>query len=179
MFGRRSATDRGMPLGPTLTPSKPTPSQAAPICDTSMPASASPSSKASTIRLSPSASHRSPKRAQPMPRIATLSLMPLAMVLILLLFGRQGRYGRGAVVRHGLPEIFLVAADFVESRDAEHHPHGRADDHVIGLNVRIFDRHPSALVELDGAIVDRRIGRVAEAVGGVGENPRPEVGQGI
>src|SRR5579885_2195960 len=167
MFGSRSAMASGMPLGPTFCASKPTPSHAAPICETSMPASFTASSNASTISVSASASQRSPKRAQPMPRIATRSLIPLAMSCAPL-FGRQRRSVRRGlgrqVVRYGLPEILGETAVVVHGLDPEHHPHRCPDHHVVGLDVGELDGHPPALLELDRAVVAGRVGRVGEAV---------------
>ena len=79
MFGSRNESDAGRALLPTLISSKQVPSQAASMRPFSMPASAMASWKASTINSSAPASQRSPKRVQPIPMIATLSLIPLAI----------------------------------------------------------------------------------------------------
>ncbi len=64
----------------TCTSSIAVANQAASIWLRSMPASATHSSNASTIRSSASLSQRSPNLEHPMPRIATLSLIPCGIV---------------------------------------------------------------------------------------------------
>src|SRR3546814_5428849 len=106
------------------------------------------------MSCSASSFQRSPKRAQPMPRIATLSLIPLAISIAL----------RG---RNRFPEIFDEPAALVMRLDAEHHSHRRADVDARGIGIGEFDHHPPAAVELDHAVIIGRIGGVSEAIGGV------------
>src|SRR3546814_17825844 len=80
------------------------------------------------MRCSASSFQRSPKRAQPMPRIATLSLIPLAISMAL----------RG---RNRFPEIFDEPAALVMRLDAEHHSHRRADVDARGIGIDAFDHH--------------------------------------
>jgi hypothetical protein len=75
----RNAVANGSAELPTLAASSALPSQAAPICLRSMFASAMASENASSINCSLPTSQRSPNREQPMPRMATLSLMPVAI----------------------------------------------------------------------------------------------------
>src|SRR3546814_15017238 len=89
------------------------------------------------------------KRAQPMPRIATLSLIPLAISIAL----------RG---RNRFPEIFDEPAALVMRLDAEHHSHRRADVDARGIGIGEFDHHPPAAVDLDHAVIIGRIGGVSE-----------------
>src|SRR3546814_6623697 len=81
------------------------------------------------MSCSASSFQRSPKRAQPMPRIATLSLIPLAISIAL----------RG---RNRFPEIFDEPAALVMRLDAEHHSHRRADVDARGIGIGEFDHHP-------------------------------------
>src|SRR3546814_4127426 len=94
------------------------------------------------MSCSASSFQRSPKRAQPMPRIATLSLIPLAISIAL----------RG---RNRFPEIFDEPAALVMRLDAEHHSHRRADVDARGIGIGEFDHHPPAAVELDHAVIIR------------------------
>src|SRR3546814_18807259 len=87
-----------------------------------------------------------------MPRIATLSLIPLAISIAL----------RG---RNRFPEIFDEPAALVMRLDAEHHSHRRADVDARGIGIGEFDHHPPAAVELDHAVIIGRIGGVSEAIG--------------
>src|SRR5678816_1053446 len=80
-----------------------------------MPASATHSANASTIRSSGPLSQRSPKREQPMPTIATLSLMPRAT---------------SVPHRRRLPEIAAEAAHGIEILDAKHEAHRGADREI-------------------------------------------------
>ena len=79
-----------MALGPTFTASKAVLNHAASICELSIPASARHSSYASDIKSAGSDSHRSPNFEQPIPNIATLSLMPLAILILHNLFFYSG-----------------------------------------------------------------------------------------
>ncbi|KAK6032458.1 class II glutamine amidotransferase [Ostertagia ostertagi] len=74
-------------VNPPWPYSMPEPYQAALICLRSMPASASASSNASESSSGVPMSQRSPKREQPMPMMATLSLIPVAMMFPLFLRG--------------------------------------------------------------------------------------------
>src|SRR3546814_6242354 len=114
------------------------------------------------MSCSASSFQRSPKRAQPMPRIATLSLIPLAISIAL----------RG---RNRFPEIFDEPAALVMRLDAEHHSHRRADVVARGIGIGEFDHHPPAAVELDHAVIIGRIGGVSEAIGGRSEEHTSEL----
>src|SRR5262252_539891 len=81
MLGRRSVVDSGMPDLPTWTSSIAVENQAALICLASIPESAMHSLYASSISSSAPESQRSPNLEQPIPRIATLSLIPRAMLV--------------------------------------------------------------------------------------------------
>src|SRR6476619_7181536 len=100
----------------------------------SIPASARHSANASTIRSSGPLCQRSPKREQPMPTIATLSLMPRAM---------SGPH------RCGLPEIAPEASHQVEILDAEHEANGCADRELAGRRVRELREDVAAVVDRD------------------------------
>jgi len=79
MWGSRRAAPIGVALLYMFTSSMQVPTQAAWMSFFSIPASARHSVKASTISSSPPMSQRSPKRVQPIPMIATLSLIPDAI----------------------------------------------------------------------------------------------------
>jgi hypothetical protein len=79
MLGSRKAIDADRALLPTMTSSKQVPSQAAWISFLSIPASWMHSWNASTISSSGPSFHRSPNRVHPIPIIATLSFIPLAI----------------------------------------------------------------------------------------------------
>ena len=83
MLGRRSVVDSGMPDLPTWTSSIAVENHAAWSWFWSMPASFRHSLYASSISSSAPLSQRSPNFEQPMPRIATLSLIPRAMAGLL------------------------------------------------------------------------------------------------
>src|SRR3546814_17872651 len=101
-----------------------------------------------------------------MPRIATLSLIPLAISIAL----------RG---RNRFPEIFDEPAALVMRLDAEHHSHRRADLDARGIGIGEFDHHPPAAVELDSAAIIGRLGGVSEAIGGVSQHSGGAVRGGI
>ena len=84
-------------------------------------------------QLVSAASHRSPNREQPMPRIATLSRIPLCHELFLSCRALQRRAR--------LPEIAAVAALAVEVLDAVHHAQRQAD---VAARRRPCRRIPSA-----------------------------------
>src|ERR1700744_6296871 len=125
MSGRRSAIASGTPGLPTCCSCIAVGTHAASIWFFSMPASAIASSKASTMRSSASRSQRSPNFEQPMPRTATLSLMPLAMSASL----------AEAARRRGLPEISDEAALRIAVFDAKHHVHAAADFELFRIDV--------------------------------------------
>src|SRR5262249_17598085 len=147
------ATESGMPDLPTCCSSMAVASHAAWIWLGSMPASAIPSSKASTIRSSASQSQRSPKREQPMPRMTTLSRMPLAIGSLL-----AGR------CRRCLPEIAREAAGGILVLDPEHHAHGHADRDLPGIDIGEVHHDPAALGEADHAEMLRWVGAVGQHV---------------
>ena len=113
------------------------PYQAAPICLRSMPASASASVKASMTNCSAPVSQRSPKRVQPMPMMATLSLIPLAIQ-----FSRQ-------LEGHRFPKISIVMALAVSLLDAKSHCQRRIHVQPSGTDVNDLHQHPGATVKLD------------------------------
>src|SRR5690606_8424085 len=133
----RSAVESGMAELPTLTPSAQLPSQAAPIWPRSMPASASASAKASFSSCSEPASQRSPKREQPMPMIATLSLIPAIACSNTQPSGDRRR----------LPEITIEMAALVALLDAEHHLQPGADIDAAGGDIDELHQHPRADIE--------------------------------
>src|SRR5690606_37710773 len=136
------------------------PNQAAWIWFFSIPASARASTKASTMRSSALRSQRSPKREQPIPRIATLSLIPEAMSRPLMADRRQ-------IDRHSLPEIAAKITACVIVLDPEDHPHGHADVQVFhGVNIGEVAEQPAASVKLHKTVVGRRIGGEGETVSG-------------
>src|SRR3972149_11002707 len=166
MNGNLRAWASGMPDLPTCCSSIAVASQAAWIWFFSMPASLIASPEASTIRSSASWSQRSPNFEQPMPRIATLSRMPLAMSCLL--------RGTG---RCRLPEITRESALRVVVLDAEHHAHRQADTDVCHVHVGEVHQEPPAGIELHHAEDGRRIGRIGELVGGVGVDLAAHIGE--
>src|ERR1700722_4353186 len=144
------------------------PIQAASIWPRSIPASASASSKASTIRSSGPWSQRSPNVVQPMPMIATLSLIPLAMGLAF-----DGR----ALRRRRLPEIGSEAALVIMRFDPQAHPHRIADGESLGVGVGEFHHHPGAIFKLHEPEPERRIGGEVETVRGDRDDARGKVGE--
>src|ERR1700690_3885282 len=134
MKGNLRAWASGMPDLPTCCSSIAVASQAAWIWFFSMPASLIASSKASTIRSSASLSQRSPNFEQPMPRIATLSLIPLAILSLLRAGGSGCRF----------PEIFGEAALLIMLLDAEHHAHRHADLDAAHVDIGEVDHHTAA-----------------------------------
>ena len=77
MLGRRSAMPIGRPPRPVPTSLMCVENHAASSCSGPIPASLMASPYASTIKSSGLASQRSPKRLQPMPKMTTLSLIPV------------------------------------------------------------------------------------------------------
>src|SRR5439155_21734888 len=105
------------------------------------------------IRSSPLASQRSPNLAQPIPRMTTLSLIPLAMMFSLpFLRVRSGRLGCGC----RLPEVTPEVARIVEVLDAEHHAHVDAGLHVAWPHVGHVDHQAATAGELHHPEVVRR-----------------------
>src|SRR5690606_19271611 len=96
-------------------------------------------------------SQRSPKLVQPMPRMTALSRMPCAMGLLLCckLRARQ---------RRSLPEIAAELALPVDGLDAEPHPQGGADLLRPALDIAMLHHHAGAVLELDKAEMERRVG---------------------
>src|SRR4051812_27124296 len=140
MKGSRSARASGTADLPTCCSSIAVASQAASICFVSMPASVRASSNASTIRSSASMSQRSPNFEQPIPRMATLSLMPRAIVSSL----RRDR--------RRLPEVAPKAALRVDVLDAEHHAHALAALEAPRIDVGEIHHGPPARLELHHAV---------------------------
>src|SRR5207247_5127195 len=149
--GRRSAMLMGVPPRPVPTSSMCVEYQAAPSSSGVMPASAMASLYASSMRSSGLASQRSPNLLQPMPRMATLSLMPVAM---------GGSLIRCESAAHGrrLPEIAGEAATLVDVLDAEHHLHRRARIDLADVDVGEVHQDAAAAFEIDLAVVVRRSG---------------------
>src|SRR5438105_8018446 len=107
-----------------------------------MPASASASLKASSIRSSGPASQRSPKRVQPMPMMATLSRMPVAKSNLL----SEGSGGpRSGAYRRRLPEIAPEAARCVDVLDAIHHAQRQPHAELVAVGVGELDRKSTRL----------------------------------
>src|SRR3546814_17785738 len=88
--------------------------------------------------------------AQPMPKMATVSRMPLAIVSL------------PSESRGGFPEIAAESAAFVKGFDAEHHPQIGADFEGIVRKVGEFGHHEPAADKIDIAIEIGRIGRIGE-----------------
>src|SRR5262249_41197662 len=165
---RRSVTDSGIPDLPTCCSSMAVASQAAWISPAPTPASAIASSKASSIRSSASQSQRSPKREQPMPRMTTLSRMPVAI--------KSSSARRG---RRCLPEIACEAANAIQVLDPEHHAHGHADLDLPRIDIGEVHHQTAALAELDHAEMLGRIRAVGEHVGGKGHDFGRLLGEGM
>src|SRR3546814_17881142 len=87
-----------------------------------------------------------------MPRMATLSRIPLAIFNLL------------SESRRGLPEIPPETAILVERLDSEHHPQIGADIQRVTRKIGEFGHHPSAADEIDITIIARRVGRIGKRV---------------
>src|SRR5579863_10249281 len=165
MPSKRSAVAAGMAEFPTLIRSKHDPAHAASICPRSMPASFSASSNASARSPSVPTSHRSPKREQPIPMIATLSLIPVAI-----------RHPHSIGWRC-FPEVAVKASRLVALFDAK--THAQASTHFERLGLHIHELHQQARtqIELRKADIERRRWMVGQHVGGVGQYPSPLLGK--
>src|SRR6266404_4965080 len=133
-----------------------TASQAACISDERTPASAKHSLNASTIKPSASRSHLSPNLAQPIPSMATLSLMPLAIAVS----RRPHVFAAPRSQRCRLPKIAHEPALFVQRLDAKSHAHFPANDQIVAVQVGKFGYHASTTIELDYAVITRWIDAV-------------------
>src|ERR1700735_3254122 len=151
----RSAWASGSALLPTLISSSALPIQAAWMSERAILASARASSKASTIRSSGPLSQCSPKVVQPMPTMATLSLIPRAI-----LWASKDR----ALRWRRLPKISAETPALVVGLHAQAHPHPVADGKATGVRVGEFHHDPCAIVELGKPEPERRIGREIEPV---------------
>src|SRR5882724_7817976 len=138
----RKVCDSGTAELPRLIGSTAEPSHAASIACFSMPASLNASENDSRIRSSEPQSQRSPKREQPMPRIATLSRMPDAM---------SARRRGGC-----FPEIGVVVAQAVDLLLAIDGAHVRADRKVFRIEIDELHQHARAGFELHEAEAERR-----------------------
>src|SRR6266849_4886712 len=107
------------------------------------------------MRSSASQSQRSPNFEQPIPNIATLSRMPLAISALL----RGGGMSRGG---RRLPEIAREIALGVELLDAEDHAHRHADINAADIDIGEIGHHAAALGELHHAVMRWRVRRVGE-----------------
>src|SRR4051794_12492017 len=136
--GRRSAVASGMAELPTLTSSSALPSHAASICLRSIPASATASVKASTIKSSEPMSQRSPNAVQPIPAMTTRSRIPVAISAL---------HDRPLGGRR-LPEIAPEPAPAIDRLDAEAHPHLVADGEAAVGCVAELHQHPRAIGKL-------------------------------
>src|SRR5262245_14605648 len=147
-----------------------------------MPESLRHSLKASSISSSAPESQRSPNLEQPMPRMATLSLIPRAMLVSL---GSEGwnsnpLSGGRRSDRSRLPEVTLeAAAHGVVVADAEGHTHLGADLDLFLVAVGEVGHEAAALGEGDHAVVGRRIGRIGERIGGERHHVRLQAGHGV
>src|SRR3546814_10646232 len=95
-----------------------------------------------------------------MPKMATVSRMPLAIVSL------------PSESRGGFPEIAAESAAFVKGFDAEHHPQIGADFEGIVRKVGEFGHHAPAADKIDIAIEIGRIGRIGERIRGPGHEDR-------
>src|SRR3546814_2191854 len=102
-----------------------------------------------------------------MPRMATLSRIPLAIFNLL------------SESRRGLPEIPPETAILVERLDSEHHPQIGADIQRVTRKIGEFGHHPSAADKVDIAIIARRVWRIGQRVGGPGHHLRRHLGEWI
>src|SRR5207248_11448810 len=114
------------------------------------------------MRSSAPLSKRSPNWVQPMPTMATRSLMPLLAIA-------------APQYRSGLPEVVVDAVGGEQT--AERHLHSSADRQVVDLGVGELDGHTTATVEVDDGEHDRRARRVGEAGDAVGYGGGCHVGQ--
>src|SRR5437016_3849540 len=145
---RRRAVAAGIAELPTLTRSSADPYHAAPIRLFSIPASCNASRNASLSRCSVPQSHRSPNLEQPMPMMATLSLMPVAMCIL----------DARSPERRRLPEIAVVVTQRIYFFDSIHHPQRRTDVEIRWIDVHHFHQHPCAVLKLHQANKQRRRG---------------------
>src|SRR5262245_26772143 len=119
-------------------------------------------------------SQRSPNFEQPMPRMATLSLMPLAIEFlriskrIHLTTTRQPLSKNlpfTSIDRRRLPEVTAETAFLVEVLDAEDHAHLAAAVDRTDVDVGDVGEEAPALFERHHAVMRRRVLRVGEVVG--------------
>src|SRR3546814_12159468 len=96
-----------------------------------------------------------------MPRMATLSRIPLAIFNLL------------SESRRGLPEIPPETAILVERLDSEHHPQNGADIQRVTRKIGEFGHHPTAADQVNIAIIARRAWRIGKLVGGTSPHLRP------
>src|SRR5580698_8682397 len=150
---RRNAIVKGIAELPTLARSNADPNQAAPICFLSMPASCNASWKASASRCSVPQFQRSPNFEQPMPTIATLSLIPVAM-------------DSPRLDRSGLPEIPVEMPPAVLFLDSKYHPQCRSHVEFRRIDIHHFHQYPRTVVELHQPDIKRRRRVEHQPVGG-------------
>src|SRR5882757_3467519 len=165
MPSRRSAVAAGMAEFPTLMRSKHDPAHAASICPRSMPASVSASSNASARSPSVPTSQRSPKREQPIPMIATLSLMPVAISHPHSIGWRR------------FPEVAVETPRLVALFDSKTHAQTRTNLECLGLHIHELHQEARTQIELCKAQIERRRRMVSQHVGGVGQYPSALLGK--
>jgi len=94
-----------------------------------------------------------------MPRMATLSLIPLAMLFSL-----------SFPHRDGFPEIAYEAALLVKCLDAEGHTYRQTDINLTRLHIGEIGQEPATVIEGDHAVVGWRIHGEGEVVRRLGQH---------
>src|SRR4051794_35379187 len=121
-------------------------------------------------RSSEPLSQCSPKLVQPMPTIATRSLIPLLAMT-------RAPSSVALAARPTLPKIVVDAARAVHS--AKRHLDLVADRDFLGLAVGHLAQEAAAAVEIDDDVDGRRVQRVREAVEREGRDLRGAVGERV
>src|SRR5512136_922650 len=156
----------------------------------SMPASSRASLKASTIRDSGLLSQSSPNLVHPMPTMATLSLIPSAMLppfsSVRICHGNAHTPGRDEFLhslltsdRCRFPEVSMYAASLVVVLAAEAQLYGHAHLQRLQLAVVQIEEPPAAAFEVDEAVDGRRTQAEGQQVTRVGEQRSPPVGEAV
>src|SRR6185369_4296506 len=133
-----------------------------------MPADAYASYAASISRSSAPLSQCSPNFVQPMPMMATRSLMPLLAMFVLLV---------SSAPRARLPEVVHDAVR--REHAAKRHLDLVADRDLLGLAVRHLAEEAAAAVEVEHDADRRRVHREREAVEREGRDARAAVGERV